>query len=1310
MKKRVALVSVGCFALLAVGIYALLSVQQTTPTTEQNTKDLPQTTSAIAAESNLTETTRSNTPLSKTPVWEAPTQRDITQNIAEKLAAIEAENGEKNDGAEEEDNLNLPKGIKKMSKPMRFKEAMEHEINMTKDPRTGVVANYLFDALEATKRRQIEVMRQGDFLRGSPTKARWNERGPDNVGGRSRTILVDLNDPTGKTVFVGCATGGLFKNTNIQDPNSPWARVDDWVANLTTSSIAQDPKAKQIMYVGLGDSDANDARGSGVMKSIDGGKTWNYLNSTANFGVVPVLIVTPDSSNVYAATATGIKMSRDKGNTWMDCLSSANGANISRFYGLQRGSDGRFYASNNGNIYRSDKAGYPSTWVQMTRTGTGFPANSWSRTEIAVAPSDPNIIYAVGSISGAGTDMYRSIDGGTSWVRRIGPAWADGCGANGVVGDWTRGQAWYDLTILVDQQNPNIVWIGGIDLFRTTDAGVTWRQASRWQRCPNRIYTHADQHILVQDPFNPTTVYAGNDGGIFRITNSNDAFAITEHIKNYVSALFYGAAIHPDSSSNYFIAGAQDNGTNVVQGSTRVGTAQEVIGGDGFMCFIDQNEPNIQIGSLYGGLWHVTQTGSGFSLAGNSNGGFYCPADYDSKNNILYAQTQSGDLWRMPISTKQGQVFDIAGFTLGTAVSRIFVDENVNNRIYVGTNNGRVLQIDSAHTGATVSKVRQIGSFSGFISSIDVERGKADHILVTVSSVGSNITNVYESRDGGTTWVSCDGPTLPEMAVRWGIFNPNTGNSALIATDLGVWSTDLLNGAQTQWTPPIPGKGTPLVRTDQLTWRKSDKTVLASTYGRALWTTKSMGKEVAVMDYQPVAYLNVPVVFNAELSSGADSYLWNFTTRTDSNEIANNSYSAIGRYDMSLAINGNNATTQRGKIQILPSLPTPYKASTAGYAGNGENANSTVHFGLHSPSGSAFTTGNSPIVGKAGTHAGQNAFVLGVNEQFYQRNTLAYLYTPNFDLTQKGIYQLSFWAQFDFQTGYDGMQVEYSLDKGLTWKQLGTNNDPDWFNYRNTSVQGGSFPIGQSFFSGSTTDWTRYKFNLSDFSGNANVAFRFTVKTDSDLTQYAGIAIDDIIVSKYEGKLETAIVQQSGAYTRDGASIDVRFQSQPEYFAKTFELEMSVNARTWSKVADFKATGVTSEDLQDYTTQIKGTPLDLYYFRVKSINNDAASNYKLDFYSTPFIIRRNKDAPLTVNKVFPSPFNNTIGVTFTDVVDKDVVLTLYDDIGRLVGTVKNKPNGVYQELTIRGLAKGIYLLTVQIGDAKPETYKLFGGE
>jgi photosystem II stability/assembly factor-like uncharacterized protein len=1207
-----------------------------------------------------------------------------------------------NEEQELEDNKDLS-STQRLSKQQRIKEAQEHEFEITKDPVLGYVPiERKRNAITQTQRMQADMIAKTSFERASRIqKSRWIPRGPGNVGGRTRAMMIDFADPTRNTMFAGGATGGLFKTTNLKSGSTTWNRINDYLDNLTVSSLAQDPRNPKIIYFGTGDIDGGDANGNGIYKSEDSGNTWKIIPSTFNstFYTVASLLITPDSGHIFAGTVAGLYKSKDGGENWDKVLGAGLrfGSTDDKFYTLHRAKNGNIFACNSSRIFKTTQGGDLGTWKSISNNG--FP-NNLTRTEMAVAPSNQDIIYAVGAIGSIASNVYKTINGGETWTAMPKPNWNDGCSGSST-DDFTRGQAYYDLSLAVSPDDPNAVFLGGIDMFRSLTGGQTWQQITEWLRCSSsRQYAHADQHASLFEPDNSNNLYIGTDGGVFALESPlTGALKSVEKTEGYVTTQFYACAIHPDSGYNQFIAGAQDNGTLIVR-SAGIGNANgRSIGGDGFLCFIDKNEPKIQIGSIYYGDWHLsTDGGFNFSRTAKSNGGFLNPADYDSKENILYAQTSDGDLWRWKLNSDKGRVIDIAGVTL-SGVIHVFVDENVANRIYVGTRSGSVYKIDNAQTDT--SKAVFLNNFRGAISCITTEKGDSNHILVTLSSYGTNSVN--ESKDGGITWVNIEN-NLPDMPVRWAVFNPNDNQQALIATDLGVWSTNKLDSTSTFWNPPFPGRGTPIVRTDMLKVRQSDNTVLAATYGRGMWTTNSFSKPSAAMDFSQVTYIDARTSFKGEISNAAEAFLWSFGEgTTDTLENTFYTYKNIGTYNVSLRINGNSDLISKSSIKVLPQVSLPYKAGTNNYDGSFEGTNE--HFGTYSASGSKFERTKSTIFGKDGTHSGKNAYVLAPNDKFYQKNTLAYLYTPMYDLTEKGIYQFSFWSLFNIERAYDGMQVEYSLDKGANWQVLGSN-EPDWYTYKNTTLADGAFPIGANYFSVSLEDWTRFKINITPLQGNKFVSFRFVFKASDQEPLRPGVAIDDIEVTKYIGELKTFVINQGGEFAKSQTAIDVKFQTQPEYLAKAFQVEISENGRSYNIVSSPLAKGKSSEELQDYAVKYEGSRFNFYYFRIKVLHEDTT----LNFYTIPFVVKRDKAAPLALNKIFPNPFKDNISVLFNDKVDEDVQMNLYDIAGRLIKSQTTRLKDVYIEFPTKGLAKGVYILSIKVGSADPFTVKVFGGE
>ncbi len=1227
----------------------------------------------------------------------------VSKNLKSKFEEKLITQSSKLKASEEEDEMPVAQKIE---------EVFELEKERTKNPFTGEVPkDGVMLAIQKTRAQQAYFEKKSVFFRGAIANSKWQERGPSNVGGRTRAILVDLSDPTHKTIFAGGSTGGIFKNSNITDPNSKWVHVNDWMANLAISSLAQDPKNMKILYAGTGDCDGRDAQGNGIFKSTDGGNTWAQLPSTNNptFQTNPSILVLPEDGQILAGTFKGLYKSKDGGANWSKVLGSGveYGSALNDIYRIVRASDGTIYACTDNAVYKSQSKGDSSTWVNISQTSSF--AKNYARCEIAVSPLNPNVVFAVGNIKNAGSVVSVTTDGGNTWTSGAQPVFVDGCGGAGSQVDFTRTQAWYDLSLAASPVSEGTVFVGGVDQFKSLDYGKTWKQITYWANCgtPSKPYSHADQHAAFFDPSGADILYTGTDGGVFRNDSASASnYNIYGRNTNYVTAQFYGGAINPGAGVSQFLAGAQDNGTNSVTNGG-IGSAQQVIGGDGFLSFIDQKNGNYQIGSLYYGQWGLSKDGGKtFSTSASSNADFLCPADYDSKKQILYAQTKNGDLFTWDVSQKvpKNTTIDIQNVTINSggtnAIGYIKVDPYTDNRIYLGFKTGAIYRVDNASDAAN-STATNIGAFSGYVSGIDIDRNDTKHLLATVSSYG--VAHVFESKNGGSKWFDISG-NLPDMPVRDCFFGPNGDNKAIIATEMGVWYTENLDSNRTVWLPPVVGRGTPLVRTQALKFRDSDKTVLAATYGRGLFTSTLFAAPSAVAEFFPISYVNVPTQFYAGSSGAADSYQWNFgDTGIDSSETALHSYAQAGTYTVKLNINRDVTLNSTKNIKILPKVPTPYTPSTANYTGDFETTD--VPFGAYSPTGSVFERGKTGNIGKDGTHSGSFAYVLGLKEQTYQKNTEAYLYMPLMDMSKSGIYTFSFWSIYDIQKGYDGFRVQYSIDKGATWITLGSKADNSWYDYQSAGVAG-AFRTGESYFSGTLDAWTKFKIDVSFLANNPDVAFRFQFLA-SDFLSSTGVALDDVQLSRYEGATRTAFTAQSGNFTATQTSIDFNFSIQPEYYANFYNIETSINGKNFTpSVTKIKPQSGVSGDLQTYAARWDGTPLDVYYARVIAYCADAKSNYADTIYSPTFVIRKTSDATARVTTIFPNPFGSTITLNFNDVVSTPVNFKVYNDAGQLMLDKTDTPNNVFYDLPSASLANGIYFLSVTLKDAKPQTFKV----
>lgn len=1167
----------------------------------------------------------------------------------------------------------------KPTKQERILEALEYEKKITQDPALGYPPlERMAQALKKTKELQQYYANRTP---GGILESRWLERGPNNIGGRTRVIHIDLNDPERKSIWAGGVSGGLWKTDDITASPPEWSKINDYLDNISIGALAQDPNEPDIFYMGTGELYGG-ITGFALYRSENGGKDWEVLPSTTNgsFRFTQDIFVHPQTSDVYAGTTTGLYRSKNKGQSWEKVLGIGAGTSQETIHDIAyHKASGTLYVSTTSVIYKST-SGDANSFQNLT-AGTNF-TTGFQRVELAVSQGTPHFLYAVGNTNGNGSGVHRLAEGSTFWD--IYATLSSNDGEN-----WTRGQGGYNLEIEVDPFNGQRVIIGGIDLYISESGGILFEQLSDWTGSPLQ-FVHADQHKTIFDEEKQGVIYFGNDGGFFRTFNGG--FNIQAANRNYNVTQFYAADIHPEMLRDYFIGGTQDNGSLQLR-TFGVTGARTVGGGDGFYTHIDQNEPEYQLISLYYGEYSMsTDGGSSFGSGINTNGNFVTPSDYDDEANILYAQTEDGDFFRWNRETNEAGVVNVEGQDV--SVSHIRVCPNVPNRIYLAGGSGRFYRVDNAHQGDVVSATPISVGSTGTISCIDIERGNPDHFLVTLSNFG--VTSVFESKDGGQSWTACEG-NLPDMPVRWGLFNPDNSAQAIIATELGVWATALLNGNQTEWVPPMSGIGMPLTRTTMLQMRQSDKVVLAATYGRGLWTSDIFSDPLPIITGNQVHYTNSPLFLSGQRSLAAEFFEWDFGNgAAGSGESVFTEYSNIGEYTVKMSITP--AVSKTIPLKILPGHSLPYTAEGEAYSGGFEAF--PEQFGVHTVSGSSWERGKSSISGKSGVNSGNNAFVVGLDEEFYQPNTETYLYLPNFDFSSPGIYEFSFWAKYKLQGGLDGFNIQYSTDRGQSWKQLGSDRDEDWYNYANSSEPAAAFPLGTAYFSGTKNTFEKFSLNISGLAGNADVAFRFVFRSETT-GSHNGVAIDDVKITNYEGELLTQLLRFDGDFSGP-SQIRLEWATEPEYKCRRFELERSFNGKVFETVETVNAKGFLTTEMQSYSLNTSGDRL-LYFFRLRVVNEDPEEGYEAIFYSPTIAIRReNFYSGKEVQNVFPNPFNGFIEVTFTDVMDDEVFYELYDMSGRLVQKGSQAAIGPLMRLELGDQPTGVYLLSLKAGEEGEE--------
>ncbi len=715
---------------------------------------------------------------------------------------------------------------------------LEFEISITRDPATGKVP--VERLLKAAEFRDQKFLRQAtEGPNAAVPGISWAERGPSNIGGRTRALLYDLNGGPGYTkVWAGGVGGGLWFTNDISAATPVWTKVNDFFSNIAVTALAQNPVNNQIMYFGTGEGffNADNIQGLGIWKTTDGGTNWTQLASTNNitFGFIQKIIVAGNDT-VIACTLNGIQRSVNGGTSWTTVLSNGvGGGSTIRAADVELASNGRMYAAmgifSRDGIYRSADSG--ATWTKIYASLVDE-----QRIEIACAPSNVDSIVALSQISGSNGIKKIMFTGDATapvptWTTVANPTWCDQGSSSA---DFTRTQAWYDLIAAFNPADAKSVTIGGVDMMRTNNSGAVFSQLSQWAAgCGALPVVHADIHAIAYKPGSATEFIVGCDGGIYRTTNNGTAF--TARNSSYNVTQYYSAAISP-TTTNFFLGGTQDNGSHRFN-AAGVNSVTTVTGGDGGFAHIDQNNHNLQFTAYTNNNINVSTNG-GTSFVGIALGGgsFISPSDFDDRSNVLYASNASGSFkrWNNPAGPN-GPYRTVTCAAFAGSVSHVSVSPLTVNRVYFGTSNGKVVRVNDAHTGTAVTGTVIFTHPSlANISCITVDPGNENHMLVTASNYG--VVSIYESvnaTSGSPTFSSVEGD-LPDMPVRWVIFDPRNNDWALVATELGVWSTDNLNsGGVTDWEPTNTNFAN--TRVDMLQYRASDGTILAATHGRGMFT------------------------------------------------------------------------------------------------------------------------------------------------------------------------------------------------------------------------------------------------------------------------------------------------------------------------------------------------------------------------------------------------------------------------------------------------------------------------------------------
>jgi photosystem II stability/assembly factor-like uncharacterized protein len=733
-------------------------------------------------------------------------------------------------------------------------------------------------------------------------QANWTFLGPDDTprdfnyqnlrGGSGRLNCIAFHPFDSNIIYVGAPSGGLWKTA---DGGQSWTTSTDQLAAIGISDIAIVRQNPDVIYLATGDGDGIDTYSIGILKSTNGGISWNptvFSEDVTGFNHFRRILIHPVNPDIMiAASAKGIYKTT---NGWKTYKLVKSG----HFKDLEfKPSDpaviyaASFSFGGNAGIYKSTDTGDSFNEVM---TGLNFNSNV-ERIELAVTRANTSFVYALCSASDDGGfyGLYRSVNSGISWS-------AVYSGNNLNLLGWDPdgldegGQGWYDLTLAISPDKANEIFVGGVNIWKSQNGGSTWKPISMWYHDHEADYVHADHHMLIFNPYTDV-LFSGNDGGIYK---SYDKGATWNDISDGLQILQIYRFTNSVSDPYLNIAGNQDNGTVLRNASGWY----EISGGDGMECFIDYtNEDIIYVSSQRGNLLRSTDGGSTFSTISpveDEDGAWITPfIMHPEIPGILYSGYK--DVYK---STDQGESWTRISDNLtdGINLNALAVAGANDNYIYASAQNKIWKTKNGGETWIDISD----GIPANYITYIAVAETDPEKLWVSLSGY-SDGNKIYYSSDGGETWENySDG--LPNVPANCIIYQNNTNKTLYAGTDIGVYYRD---ATMLQWADY--SDNLPNVIVNDLAIHYASGKLRAGTYGRGLWETDlPPGSFELYADFfagNNDICLNGETTFTYYGSAGTDSLSWNFgedasPSTANTSGPHNVSYSSLGSKTVSLKV------------------------------------------------------------------------------------------------------------------------------------------------------------------------------------------------------------------------------------------------------------------------------------------------------------------------------------------------------------------------------------------------------------------------
>ena len=736
-------------------------------------------------------------------------------------------------------------------------------------------------------------------------KSTWVHRGPFNVGGRTRALSIDVTDEN--VLLAGGTTGGMFRSV---DGGQSWDMTTDPGQLHNVTCLAQDTRSghESTWYFGSGENRGGwlgdvSFLGNGIYKSTDGGLSWDSLHITTSntpqswdkdFDFIWNIVTDPSNDSldiVYAATHGDIYKSSDGGMSWNKKL-GGNNSSYYQYTSVEITSTGVVYAAISSDcvdkgIWRSPDG---ENWTKII--DASFPS-VYDRIAIGINPNNEDQVYFLAASTTGYGQFTNVFFGGSTWTSLFKYDYLSGDGS-GTGGQWTdlstnipanqatsfdnfNSQSSYNLMIKVHPTDENTIFIGGTNLWRSTDGFTTpnntiicggyligsYEGDGNWGIYPNH---HPDQHDLLFHPSDNSVMISATDGGLYRSENCfKDTVEWTSLNNGYYTTQLYAATTSKNANSDVLHGGFQDNGNFVTFSGNPTSHWSMPFNGDGAYSGIADNEEDFYLTIQRGVAYKMKLDTQANRLSYNrldplsadsTKYQFINPFTMDENDDNICYLAAGSRLWRnnnlssIPYNDDHSRndigwsTYSDGAFNSAMDITCISTSVNPPNIVYYGTDSKYIHRVDNAHIGdPSHLAITNIPTGSGVhCSSIAIHPNDPDKIMVVFSNY--NTYSLFYSDDAGSSWEkvagnleqnpsgSGNGPSCRTAQII------PLGNSTLyvVGTSIGLFATNQLNGTNTVWEL-VAKDDIGNVIIEQIDYRYSDGRFTVATYGNGVFQT-----------------------------------------------------------------------------------------------------------------------------------------------------------------------------------------------------------------------------------------------------------------------------------------------------------------------------------------------------------------------------------------------------------------------------------------------------------------------------------------